>query len=463
MNIERLEKAVYRNSSSDKIESSKINIQGAVMNVLKQKKMTQKMQGKFHQFLEPIERGLSLPEQKHLKSMTRGMLASGSVIVRQISRELNESISLKKTCKRLYENLKKEGLSEQLAQNLLQKQCWHLTKDSLILIDPSDIKKSGSKYMEGLSRIRDGSTGKRDNGYDLLNIIAYNKEARGYQILPLCSDIYSKKIEIDTKANITLDRINDITVFSNNNGIYVFDRGGDSRINIGSLSGNENAYIIRSMGSRGLIVNDKELNFKQVCKSVKLSYELPGKKKGAKLLCGIKRVKVRLDPYPKKHPTTTDTWLIVCRHKSSRGKLGGFFYLLCDLPHHRLSLDEIVSKALESYRLRWKIEELHRQVKQDYGWEDMQLLSYVGLKNLNTILWIVISFMYSLKKIILPLAEAFPSFLLDKMNNLDILYGFIYYRLSNLLKKVFSEISKYKKVKFKNYYHEQIQLKVNFI
>jgi len=463
MYIESLEKAVYRNSSSDKIESSKINIQGAVMNVLKQKKMTQKMQEKFHQFLEPIERGLSLPEQKHLKSMTRGMLASGSVIVRQISRELDESISLKKTCKRLYENLKKEGLSEQLAQNLLQKQCWHLTKDSLILIDPSDIKKSGSKYMEGLSRIRDGSTGKRDNGYDLLNIIAYNKEARGYQILPLCSEIYSKKIEIDTKANITLDRINDITVFSNNKGIYVFDRGGDSRINIGYLSGNENAYIIRSMGSRGLIVNDKELNFKQVCKSVKLSYELSGKKKGAKLLCGIKRVKVRLDPYPRKHPTTTDTWLIVCRHKSAKGKLGGFFYLLCDFLHHHLSLDEIVSKALESYRLRWKIEELHRQVKQDYGWEDMQLLSYVGLKNLNTILWIVISFMYSLKKIILPLAEAFPSFLLDKMNNLDILYGFIYYRLSNLLKKMFSEISKYKKVKFKNYYHEQIQLKVNFI
>lgn len=432
------------------------------MNMLKQKTMTQKMQEKFHQFLEPIERGLSIPEQKHLKSMTRGMLASGSVIVRQISRELDESISLKKTCKRLYENLKKEDLSEQLSHNLLRKQCWHLTKDSLILIDPSDIKKSESEYMEGLSRIRDGSTGKRDNGYDLLNIIAYNKEARGYQILPLCSEIYSKEIEVDTKANITLDRINEITVFSNNKGIYVFDRAGDSRINIGSLSGNENAYIIRSMGSRGLIVNDQELNFKQVSKSVKLSYELQGKKKGSSFLCGIKRVKIRLDPYPKKHPTTTDTWLIVCRHKSARGKLGGFFYLLCNFPHHQLSLEEIITKVLESYRLRWKIEELHRQVKQDYGWEDMQLLSYVGLKNLNTVLWIVISFMYSLKKMILQLAEAFPTLLLDKKNNLEILYGFVYYRLSNLVKKVFSEISRYRKVKYKNCYHDQLQLKVKF-
>lgn len=425
--------------------------------------MTQDVQVKFHQFLEPIERGLSLPEQKYLKSMSKGMLASGSVIVRRIGQELDESISLKKTCKRLYENLQKENLSEQLADNLLRRQCTHINRDSLILIDPSDIIKSESEYMEGLSRVRDGSTGKRDNGYDLLNMISYNKDATGYQIIPLCSELYSKEIEIDTKANITLDRLNDITVYSNNKGIYVFDRGGDSRINIGHLSSNENAYIIRSMAKRGLIVNDKELNFKQVCKSVKLNYERPGKKKGATFLCGIKRVKVRLDPYPKKHPTTTDTWLIVSRHKSKRGKLGGFFYLLCDFPHHKYSLEEIIGKALESYRLRWKIEELHRQVKQDYRWEDMQLLSYVGLQNMNTILWIVVSFLYSLKKMILQLAEAFPSLMLDKKNKLDILYGFIYYRLSKLIKKLFSETSRYRKVKYKNHYHNQLQLKVKFV
>lgn len=432
------------------------------MNTMQKIEMNQKMQVKFHQFLEPIKKGLSLPDQKNLKSISKGMLASGSVIVRQISRELDEPISLKKTCKRMYENLKKEGLSEKLAQNLLQKQCSHLTKESLILVDPSDIIKSQSEQMEGLSRVRDGSTGKRDNGYDLLNMIAFNKEEKGYQISPLCSELYSKEIEIDTKANITFDRINDITVFSNNKGIFVFDRGGDSRINIEQLSSNENAYIIRSMGKRGLIVNEKELNFIQVCKSVEFICELPGKKKGAKLLCGIKRVKIRLDPYPKKNPITTDTWLVVCRHKSKKGKLGGFFYLLCDLPHHQLSLEEIIIKVLESYRLRWKIEELHRQVKQDYGWEDMQLLSYVGLKNLNTILWIVISFLYSLKKIILQLAEVFPSFLLDKKNKIDILYGFVYYRLFKLVRKVFSELSRYRKLKFKDHYHNSLQLKVRF-
>ncbi len=433
------------------------------MNRIKKTKMVKKMQEKFHHFLEPLGSGLSLPEQKFLKDISNGILGSGSVIVRQIAQELNESIDLKKTCKRLYENLKREELSEKLEQSLLRKQCYHLTKDSLILVDPSDLMKPSSQYMEGLARVRDGSTGKRNNGYDLLNIIAYTLAENGYQISPLCSEIYSKEIEIDTKANITFDRINDIIIYSNNRGIFVFDRAGDGRINIRKLSDNENAYIIRSMAKRDLIINGKELNFKQVCKTVKLDYELPGKKKGSKLLCGIRRVEVRLDPHPKKHPNTADTWLIVCRHKSAKGKLGGFFYLLCDFPHHQLSLEEIIEKALGSYRLRWKIEELHRQVKQDYGWEEMQLLSYVGLKNLNTILWIVISFLYSLKKMVLQLAESFPVLMMDKKKDINILFGFVYYRLFKVVKKVFSEMSKYRKVKFKGYYHNQLQLRVKFL
>jgi len=433
------------------------------MNTLKKKKMTQKMQEKFYHFLEPLEIDLSLPEQKFLKAISKGILGSGSVIVRQIGQQLEESIDLKKTCKRLYENLKRKGLSEKLEQKLLQKQCYHLTKDSLILVDPSDLMKPSSTQMEGLARVRDGSTGKSCNGYDLLNMISFNLTESGYHILPLCSVVYSKEKEIDTKANIIFDRINDIVIFSNNQGIFVFDRGGDSRINITQLSSNENAYTIRSMAKRGLIVDEKELNFKQVCKTVELNYELSGKKKGAKLLCGIKRVKVRLDPHPKKHPNTAETWLVVCRHKSKNDKLGGFFYLLCNFPHHQLSLEEIIEKALESYRIRWKIEELHRQVKQDYGWEEMQLMSYVGLKNMNTILWIVISFLYSLKKIVLQLAEVFPTLLMDKKKNVNILFGFVYYRLFKVVKKIFSEMSRYRKVKFKGCYHEQLQLKVKFL
>ena len=55
---------------------------------------------------------------------------------------------------------------------------------------------------------------------------------------------------------------------------------------------------------------------------------------------------------------------------------------------------QIIEKALRGYRLRWKIEEFHRHVKQEFHWEEMQLMSYIGLKNLNTDLMIAIDLVY---------------------------------------------------------------------
>ena len=423
---------------------------------INREKINHKVTARFNNFISSLCDGLSLPEQKNFSSVASGILGSSSVIIHRIAQHLDESISLKKTCKRLYQSLTKEGLSEKLSENLLKKQCRNIDDDTLILVDPSDILKPKAEKMEGLTRIRDGSTGERNNGYDLLNIVAVNKKDTGYEISPLCSDFYSNKSEIDTKSNKISDRINDITVYTGNKGIFVFDRGFDSRIRIGKLSEDENSFIIRSNGKRNLIINGKEQSFDDICKSVKLTDKFTGVK-NKNIICGIKRVKVRLDPHPKKEPETADVWLVVCRFISARNKLGGYFYFLCDFPGHDLTLKEVMIKALTGYRMRWKIEEVHRQIKQDYGWEEMQLLSYQGLKNLNTILWIVVSFSYSLKSIILQLAEAYPSLLLEKKNDLKILYGFVYYRLFNVIKKIFSGVAKYKKVKYREKYLRSLQ------
>ena len=77
----------------------KIHIKGTITNTLKKKKMTKKVQEKFYQFLEPLEIDLNLPEQKFLKAISKGILGNGSVIVRQIGQQLEESIDLKKRFK----------------------------------------------------------------------------------------------------------------------------------------------------------------------------------------------------------------------------------------------------------------------------------------------------------------------------------------------------------------------------
>ena len=48
--------------------------------------------------------------------------------------------------------------------------------------------------------------------------------------------------------------------------------------------------------------------------------------------------------------------------------MGGYFYLFRDFPDQtELSVNKIINKALRMYEMCWKIEEVHRHLKQVYG------------------------------------------------------------------------------------------------
>ena len=101
---------------------------------------------------------------------------------------------------------------------------------------------------------------------------------------------------------------------------------------------------------------------------------------------------------------------------------------------------------------RWKIEEVHRQTKQDQGLEAMQLLSYTGLKNLNILSFVATSFGYSLKKVVYELAEVFPHLMLDKKSNVSKLCKiFVFYRLFKVVVECFRGLKRRRFIKFKSY------------
>lgn len=126
--------------------------------------------------------------------------------------------------------------------------------------------------------------------------------------------------------------------------------------------------ISSSTGDRSLITGGCERSFLEVAKSVKLNFSVQDKASNRMFKCGVKRVGIRLDSHPVKDPETLETWLVVARHGS--GKQGGFFYFFCDFPYEPgLTLEKIALKALRTYRLRWKIEEVHRHFKRSYGWK----------------------------------------------------------------------------------------------
>ena len=435
-----------------------------------QKQTKQDMQVKFSQFMSKFAKHFTLPEFNFLRDMSLGILKSQSVICLRIASELNEKTTLKKVVERFTRHLNKQDLGRELESAIITEQCRGFNMDTGIIVDDSDIVKSKAKYMEGLKKVRDGSTGKYNQlGYDLLNIIAYQDSDEGYKIKPICSEIIAQNLEKDSLYQITEDRLIDVTIASQNKGVYLFDRGYDNRALYGFLQQNAMNYIVRSTGVRGVIVNNCETNFLEVAKSLTLDYKHMIKDSSTYFKCGIKRVSIRLNPYPVKNPETIETWMIVARYvtsKKSKDEIaqnvevdGGYFYLLCDFPGQPdLSEHKIIDKALRMYKIRWKIEEVHRHLKQVYGWEKIQLTSYTRLQNMNQILLLTMCYLYSLKRFAYKYLLSFPAIMKYKNKDWKKIYDFVYYRLSELVTRCFSSVTRFNINPYQGKWHEGNQL-----
>ncbi len=147
-----------------------------------------------------------------MRNITKGGISSETLIVRQKALSLHEKINLDKVCEKLYRNLKNDKLSDVISENIMRSNCSKATDETYFIADDSDLIKHRSHKIEGLARVRNGSTGKSMNGFYLSNITSLNDNGKYYSILTICSQLYSNIIEDD--------RINDITNHSNNKGIY---------------------------------------------------------------------------------------------------------------------------------------------------------------------------------------------------------------------------------------------------
>ena len=428
-----------------------------------EKLMMQKLQEKFSYFTKRFTNSLNKTEQRFLKESCFGIISSQSCIVRRTAQSLGEKIASKKTQERLIYHLDKADLGNRLSQELLQKQSRSLKQDSLIIVDPSDIVKRYAEKMEGLTKVRDGNDGKWKTGYDALDIVGVNRKGQDISILPMHSQLHSKAIDIDTMKNMLFDRIVDIIVHSNNRGVFVFDRQYDDRKVIKELHAHEASYIIRMKNNRDVYFKGEKQNIDTLARSTKLRYrfKLPEE---ATIRTGMCPVEIPLNPHQVKKPNMAKAMLIVAKIKST-GKdnsiRSGIFYFLCKLNRDDLPKREMIKFILDAYKLRWKIEEVHRQVKVDYGWEKIQLQTYRRLQNMNTILWIAISFIYSLDKWKYRLSKVFSHIMMER-NKLSELGCFIYYRLAKVLKYCFNRIELYRKITYQNYKTENLQLRVSW-
>ena len=306
--------------------------------------------------------------------------------------------------------------------------------------------------MERLATVHDGSVSSESKlslglGYWLANVIGVS--ADGGWIVPAYSELYSLEAEVTSENKEILSAIGRVCAAIGKAGIWVLDRGGDRIELMRRLLRDEIYFVIRQTGRRNLWYRGKCRSLRWVSRKVMLGYSFRVKKKRKNRL--VERVYCAGAVPVRLTKNGRDLWLVV-----SKAAGRGYTWYLAHLPSNEEK--GAVELALQGYGYRWKVEEVHRHVKEQYHGEGICLRRYVALKNMNAVFWMAMSFVYTQ-------LESVPVELFTRLNliyrhKLAELFGFIYYKLSVALKQLFARCTL--RLKTLHKWPDKSQLTLNF-
>lgn len=147
-------------------------------------KVAEKLRAQIQQFSGIISPHFSKPKTKFIGQMLFGIAASQDCKLSAIARALGEPISLKKTEQRLSHHWAEPGLGPAVATQVVAQAARRIGPETLIVIDPTDLRKSYAQAMPYLATVRDGSTGELVPGYWCGVALAAEPSSR--RVLPLC-------------------------------------------------------------------------------------------------------------------------------------------------------------------------------------------------------------------------------------------------------------------------------------
>ena len=336
---------------------------------------TYEMKREILNFSEKIAKKLSKSEKKFIQDIDYGIAASGSCLISDISRSLNEDIKLKNTIERLCDNLNSFDDTETLYNNYIEEIGDIYGKEPVVLFDDSDISKVYGKKFEDLDDVMDASSQdkKVTKGYHVCEATILTEKEK--QLISVYSQIYScKSKDFKSMNDYTFKSIETAKKVLNRKFIGVFDRGYDDNKIIDYMD--DNYFIIRMNDRRNFLFKGKKKN----------AYEEAKKRKGKVRMTlwfddneeyevYISHTKVTL-PHNGK-----DYELVFCYGLSEERPL----ILLTNRKIH--SKDDVI-KVVRLYFSRWRIEEYFRAKKQEYKFENIRLRTLKGINNLNLFLTI---------------------------------------------------------------------------
>lgn len=336
-------------------------------------RVAEKLRAQIHQFLGIVSPHFSKPKTKFLEQMLFGVSASQDCKLSQVARVLGEPILLKKTEERLSRHLATPGLGQLVQQQIVAHAARRVGADTLVVVDPTDIRKPYAQAMPHLARVRDGSTGQLVNGYWACVALACEPAQR--RVLPLMQELWSAEAP-DFKSENTqlLGIIDTVAAATDKRGVYVLDRGGDRMKLYEPLLARGLRFIIRLRGDRHLVRRGHARRADDLARGVRMRYaetvvrEATGGEKKVHLEYGFVRVRL---------PGRRDVELTLVVVKGF-GREPLMLLTNVEVKATRRS----VWWVLSGYLTRWLVEETIRFIKQSYRLEDLRVLDYHRMRNL---------------------------------------------------------------------------------
>jgi len=328
-------------------------------------------------FSNKLSKGFNRPTQKFVADMIYGITSSKSCFLTAIARSLNEDIKLDKTVERLSRNLMNFEGEEELRENYIDSVKNNFDEETVIIFDDSDVSKPHSKKLEGICRVKDGSTGEITDGYWTAGVTALTSKHK--QPIPIYNHIYSteEKDYVSNNAE-TIKSLEFVSKHFPKSNIRTFDRGYDGGFLFEYLIPKNESFIVRMVGNRNCVYKGKKILINQLIKRFKGQFTLKFESKdGKKVKCKISIVPVELPDYPDKKLN-----LVIC-HGFGKEPL----MLLTNLESDDKRLCVTITKV---YLMRWRIEEYYRFKKQNYGFEKFLVRTLKSIRNLDLFLTVAL-------------------------------------------------------------------------
>jgi len=340
-------------------------------------------------FSKKISEGCKKVDCNMIMDLIYGIQSSKNVLLSNIARELKEPIKLDNTVERLGIRLnafKNEKTVKENYYNFVRPYLPTNADDRKAVFDDSDITKPSGKKFEDLDLVKDASDpkGTIKPGYHVANATVQGKNEK--QPFWVYSKIYSTKssdFESQNKETYkSIDAVHELFNYERFTGI--FDRGYDDKKLFRYLNRKGIDFIIRMDSTRKMLFKGKKKNVMEVAKSRKGKICMNVMREdGCHQNIIISYTKANLMDGAKEEFTI----IFVYGFKEEEPMI---------LITNKMIKDKNdVIKVVRSYIERWKIEEVHRVIKEEYNYEDMRMLTLKSLNNFNTIFMMMTGFVTS--------------------------------------------------------------------